>query len=408
MKTRYIVYIVIAAVIGFLIYNKFFSEAAQKRAAMNAKGPGGPGAGGPGGPGARGGAGGPGGGGPGGKRGGGPGGPGGGGPGGGGPGGSGGGRRGGPIAVNVMIVKDTTISNSIDVTGTIDANEKVNLISEVAGRITGIYFTEGSHVNKGQLLVKVNDQDLVASLKQNAYNIALAKQNESRNKQLLQKEAISQVEYETSLTGLNTLQAQADMIKAQIAKTEMRAPFSGTIGLRSVSPGGYLSPNTAIATLVNLDPAKVTFSVPEKYLAYIKQGSKISFNVVSSRDDFKATVYAIEPSIDVSSRTITVRAKASNSKGLLKAGSFAKINLALDQIPKTIMLPTEVVTPDIKGNKVFIYDNGIAVPRSVTTDLRTDTKIQITDGLKPGDSVIVSAIMQMRPKAQLKLIKVIK
>ena len=405
MKTRYIVYIVIAGVIGFLIYNKFFSEAAQKRAAMNAKGPGGPGGPGAGGPGGRGGEGG----GPGGKRGGGgPGGPGGGPGGAGGPGGPGGGRRGGPVAVNVMIVKDTTISNNIDVTGTIDANEKVNLISEVAGRITGIYFTEGAHVSKGQLLVKVNDQDLVASLKQNAYNIALAKQNESRNKQLLQKEAISEVEYQTSLTSLNTLNAQADMIKAQIAKTEMRAPFSGTIGLRSVSPGGYLSPNTAIATLVNLDPAKITFSVPEKYQAFIRPGSKISFNVASSRNDFKATVYAIEPSIDVSSRTITVRAKAANPGGVLKAGSFAKINLALDHIPKTIMLPTEVVTPDIKGNKVYIYDNGIAVPRSVTTDLRTDTKIQITDGLKPGDSVVVSAIMQMRPKAQLKLIKVIK
>jgi membrane fusion protein (multidrug efflux system) len=390
MKTRYIVYIIIAAVIGYLIYNKFFSDAAEKRAAMSAKGPGGPG--GAGAAGGRGGAGGPGG-----KSGGGPGGP-----------GGAGGKRGGPVAVNVMIVKDTTISNNIDVTGTIDANERVSLISEVSGRITGIYFTEGSYVRKGQLLVKVNDQDLVASLKQNAYQIALAKQNEGRNKQLLQKEAISQVEYETSLTGLNTLNAQADVIKAQIAKTEMRAPFSGTIGLRNVSPGGFLSPNTAIATLVNMDPAKVTFSVPEKYQAYIRPGSKISFTVASTRDDIKASVYAIEPSIDVNSRTITVRAKAPNPKGTLKAGSFAKINLALDQIPKTIMLPTEVVTPDIKGNKVYIYDNGVAVPRSVTTDLRTDTKIQVTDGLKPGDSVVVSAIMQMRPKAQLKLIKVIK
>ncbi len=379
MKTRYIVYIVIAAVIGFLVYNKFFSEAAKKRAAMSAKGPGGPGAGGAGGKG----------GGPGGK------------------GGAGGGKRGGPIAVTVMIVKDTTISNDIDVTGSIEANERVNLISEVSGRITGIYFNEGSHVNKGQLLVKVNDQDLEASLKQSQYQIQLAKQNENRNKQLLQKEAISQVEYETSLTSLNTLNAQADMIKAQIAKTELRAPFSGTIGLRNVSPGGYLSPNTAIATLVNMDPAKITFSVPEKYQAYIRPGSKISFTVASSMDDVKASVYAIEPSINVGSRTITVRAKAPNPKGLLKAGSFAKINLALDQIPKTIMLPTEAVTPDIKGSKVFIYENGVAVPRSVTTDLRTATKIQVTDGLKPGDSVVVSAIMQMRPKAQLKLIKTI-
>ncbi|MEO8886334.1 MAG: efflux RND transporter periplasmic adaptor subunit [Mucilaginibacter sp.] len=372
MKTRYIIYIILALVVSFLIYNKFFSARAKKLAAVNATkggGPGGSGKGGKGGP------------------------------------GSGGGRRNGPIPVKVMVVKDTVLNNNIDVTGTIDANEKVSLVSETAGKITGIYFNEGSYVKKGQLLVKVYNQDMQASLAQNNYNIALAKQNEYRNGVLLKKEAISQQEYDISLTSLNTLKAQADVIKAQIAKTEIRAPFSGTIGLRSVSPGGYLSPNTSIATLVNMDPAKVTFSVPEKYQSYIKPGSKISFTVTSSLDNFKATVYAIEPSIDVNSRTITVRAKAANPKGLLKAGSFAKINLALDQIPNAIMLPTEAITPDIKGDMVFIYKNGVAVPRPVTTDLRTDTKIQITSGLKPGDSVVVSAIMQMRPKAKLKLIK---
>jgi membrane fusion protein (multidrug efflux system) len=374
MRTRYIIYIILAVVVSFLIYNKFFSARAKKLAAVNAtKG------GGPGGSGGRGGR--------------------------GGPGGGRGGRGGGPIPVRVMVVKDTVLNNNIDVTGTIDANEKVNLVSEAAGKITGIYFKEDSYVKKGQLLVKVYNQDLQASLAQNNYNIALAKQNEYRNSILLKKEAISQQEYDISLTSLNTLKAQADVVKAQIAKTEIRAPFSGIIGLRSVSPGGYLSPNTAIATLVNMDPAKVTFSVPEKYQAYIKPGSKISFTVASSMDDFKATVYAIEPSIDVTSRTITVRAKAPNPKGLLKAGGFAKINLALDQIPKAIMLPTEAITPDIKGDKVYIYKNGTAVPRPVTTDLRTDTKIQITSGLKPGDSVVVSAIMQMRPKAKLRLIK---
>jgi len=372
MKTRYIVYIVLAAVVGYLIYNKFFSPRAKKLAAINAVKGGGPG-------GAKGGK--------------------------GGPGGPGGRRGGGPIPVRVMVVKDTVINNDIDVTGTIDANERVNLVSEAAGKITGIYFQEGSYVKKGQLLVKVYNQDLQASLAQNNYNIALAKQNEYRNSILLKKEAISQQEYDISLTALNTLKAQADVVKAQISKTEIRAPFSGTIGLRSVSPGGYLSPNTSIATLVNMDPAKVTFSVPEKYQPYIKPGSKISFTVASSMNDFKATVYAIEPSIDVNSRTITVRAKAGNPKGVLKAGSFAKINLALDQIPHAIMIPTEAITPDIKGDKVYIYKNGTAVPRPVTTDLRTDTKIQITSGLKPGDSVVVSAIMQMRPKAKLRLIK---
>jgi membrane fusion protein (multidrug efflux system) len=240
------------------------------------------------------------------------------------------------------------------------------------------------------------------------YQETLAKQNEYRNKILLQKEAISQQEYDTSLTSLNSLKAQGDVIKAQISRTEIRAPFSGTIGLRNVSPGGYLSPQTSIAQLVNIDPAKVTFSVPERYLSIIGPGSKIRFNTESSRETFTATVYAIDPSIDINSRTITVRAKAPNPKGLLTAGSFAKINLTLDQIPKTILLPTQAVIPDLKSNLVYLYKNGVAVAQPVKTDMRTDTKIQIIDGLQPGDSVVVSGIIQMRPKVPLKIAKVIK
>ena len=307
-----------------------------------------------------------------------------------------------------MIVKDTTVDNNFDVTGTIDANEKVNLVSETAGAITGIYFNEGSPVQKGQLLVKVYNQDLVAALKQNDYQVALAKQNEYRNSILLQKEAISQQEYDTSLTSLNTLKAQSDVLKAQIAKTEIRAPFSGVIGLRNISPGGYLSPSTSIASLVNIDPAKVTFSVPERYLSMIKAGTKISFTIESSRKSFTAVVYAIEPAIDLSSRTITVRAKAANPDNLLKAGAFAKINLRLDQIAKTIMVPTQCVIPDLKDNKVFIYHNGIAEAKTVKTDLRTDTRIEITSGLKAGDSLIVSGLIQIRNKVPLKVLKVIK
>ncbi|MGZ3763609.1 MAG: efflux RND transporter periplasmic adaptor subunit [Mucilaginibacter sp.] len=358
MRTRYYIYLALALLVGFLIYNKFFSTKGKEAMAINAS-----------------------------KK---------------------GGRKTGPVPVNIMIVKDTAVTNNIDVTGTIDANEKVNLTSETAGNITGIYFKEGSRVQKGQLLVKVYNQDLIASLKQNEYQVALAKQNEYRNSILLQKEAISKQEYDTSLTSLNTLKAAGDVIKAQISKTEIRAPFSGTIGLRNVSPGSYLAPNATIASLVNIDPAKVTFSVPERYLALIKNGSKIKFKVESSRDNFGATVYAIEPAIDLNSRTITVRALAPNPNGLLKAGGFAKINLALDQIAKTIMIPTQCVIPDLKTSLVYVYHNGKALAKPVQTDMRTDTRIQVISGLKAGDSVVVTGLIQMRPKVPLKIVKVIK
>jgi membrane fusion protein (multidrug efflux system) len=362
MKIRYIVYVIIAAVVAYLLYSKLWGPKAKESAAItagNAKGKDGK-------------------------------------------------KKTGPVPVKIMIVKDTVVINNIDVTGSIDANERVSLISQTAGNITGIYFKEGSYVKKDQLLVKVYNQDLEASLKQNEYQIALAKETEYRDKVLLEKEAVSKEEYETSLTSLNSLKAQGDVIKAQISRTEIKAPFSGTIGLRNVSPGSYLSPATPIATLVNIDPAKVTFSVPEKYLPLIQPGSKISFTVASSGKSYDAKVYAIEPSIDASSRSITIRAEAANPKNELKAGSFAKINLTLDQIPKTIMVPTECVTPDLKSSKVFVYKNGFAVAKFVQTDLRTDTKIQVTGGLKAGDSLVVSGIIQMRPKVALKITKVIK
>lgn len=307
-----------------------------------------------------------------------------------------------------MIVKDTAFSTSIDVTGTIEANEQVELRSETAGNITGIYFNEGGHVQKGQLLVKVYDKDLQASLKQIQVQIKLAQQTEYRNKVLYSKEAISKEEYDISLTSLNSYQAQADLVKAQISKTEVRAPFSGIIGLRNISPGGYLSPQGSIATLVNIDPAKITFSVPEKYLSLIHVNSKIKFNIESSRQTFTGVVYAIEPNIDITSRSITLRARADNKTGILKAGSFAKIHFDLDQIPKTIMVPTEAVIPDIKGSNVFLAKNGLAVQKSIKTDTRTDAQLQVVSGLKAGDSLIVSGIIQMRPKVAIKVVKVIK
>jgi membrane fusion protein (multidrug efflux system) len=358
MKPKYIIYPLLILLIGYLVYQKFYSAKAKEVSAQ-----GGPGK----------------------KT-----------------------KKNNIIPVNVMIVKDTAFANSIDVTGTIAANEQVELRSETAGNITGIFFTEGSHVEKGQLLVKVYDKDLQASLKQIQVQIKLAEQTEYRNKVLFSKEAISKEEYDISLTSLNSYKAQADLAKAQISKTEVRAPFSGIIGLRNISPGGYLSPQGSIATLVNIDPAKITFSVPEKYLSLIHVNSKINFNIESTLKTFTGVVYAIEPNIDVNSRSITLRAKANNKSGVLKAGSFAKIHFALDQVPKTIMIPTEVLIPDIKGNTVFIAKNGKAVQRPIKTDTRTDKSIQVISGLNAGDSLVVSGIIQMRPKVAIKVVKVIK
>ncbi|MFD1256368.1 efflux RND transporter periplasmic adaptor subunit [Mucilaginibacter terrae] len=361
MKIRYIVYIAIALIIGYLVYNKLHGD--NKKNSTEQGGGGG-------------------------KN-------------------TKGGKKGGPVPVMVQIVKDTVINTTIDITGTIDPNERVNLISQTAGNITAINFTEGARVTKGQVLVKVYDQDLQATLKQNEYQITLAKQNEFRNRTLLEKEAVSRQEYETSLSEYNTLRAQADVTRAQIARTIIRAPFSGIIGLRNVSPGGYLSPSTSIATLVSTNPMKVTFNIPERYRSLVKNGSKITFNTAGSRKNFTAIVYAIDPAIDPASRTVNVRARAANPNNEITAGGFAKINLILEKSPRTIMVPTQCVVPDLKSSKVFIARNDTAYAVNVKTDNRTDTQIEVTEGLKIGDSIIISGIIQMRPKVPLKIVKVL-
>jgi len=366
MKLRYIVYIAIALIIGYLIYNKLHGDSSKEG------GPSAGAAGGKGGKDAKGGKG-----------------------------------KGGPVPVMVQIVKDTVFNNTINVTGTVDPNERVSLTSQAAGNITGIYFNEGSQVTKGQVLVRVYDADLQATLKQTEYQIQLAKENEYRNRTLLQKEAVSKQEYDTSLSSYNTLKAQADGIRAQLTRTVVRAPFSGTIGLRNVSPGGYLTPQTTIATLVNTNPMKITFSIPERYRSLVKAGTKISFNIASSRKNFSATVYAIDPEVDAVSRTVTVRARAQNPNNEITAGGFAKISMVLEQSTRTIMVPTQCVVPDLKSSKVFIARNDTAYARPVKTDVRTDTQIEIIDGLKPGDSLIISGIIQMRPKVPLKITKVL-
>lgn len=359
MRTKYIVYISLAIVIGFLVYNKFFSKKADK--IKFEQGSGGVGA-----------------------------------------------KKGSAaVPVIILVAKDTTLNSVIQITGTVSANEQVNLTSQIAGNVTDIYFKEGQQVKKGQLLVKVYDKDLQAQLKQNEYLLKLAQQNEGRNKTLLSKEAISQQEYDTSLSSFNTYKAQADFYRAQINRTEIRAPFSGRIGLRNISPGAYITPQSSIATLVNDNPAKITFTVPERYQSIMKPGNKITFKIDGLLKKFDGVVYAIEPNIDLRSRSVTLRARADNPKGELISGSFAKVDLTLSKIPNAMMIPTQAVQPILKGQQVFVMKNGKATAREIKTDIRTAARIQVISGIKSGDSVVTSGLIQVTENTPLKVIQVI-
>ena len=192
------------------------------------------------------------------------------------------------------------------------------------------------------------------------------------------------------------MQSQTQLIRAQLAKTQILAPFSGKIGLRSISSGEYITPSSTIARLVSTDPVKILFSIPEKYAGSVQLNTEISFNIAGSNTNYSARIYAIEPGIDLATRTLQLKAKASNPKGELLPGSFAKINLPLSSTNDAILIPTESVIPVLQGKKVYISSGGKAKEVMVETGTRTDKQILITSGLGVGDTVITTGIMAIK------------
>lgn len=308
-----------------------------------------------------------------------------------------------PISVNAIIAKSEDFSNALTLSGSIEANEQIEVRSEVSGIVEKIAFNEGSFVSKGQLLFKVNDVELRAQLAQANTRQNLASENERRAKLLLQKEAISQEEYDIASADFRTAQAQTQLIRAQIAKTSVRAPFSGKIGLRSISPGTYITPTTMVAKLVSTNPLKISFSIPEKYAADIKVNSQINFTVNGLEEKYSAKIYAIEPEIETTTRTLKIRAVAQNNNGKLLPGTFANVELPLTTIKDAIVVPTEAIIPVQGGKKVFIANNGKAKEVMVETLTRTEKDVVITSGLTVGDTILTTGVMSLKNEADIKV-----
>ncbi len=322
-----------------------------------------------------------------------------------GPGTSKGGAQG--AQVEGIVVTTGKFNNDLEISGTIEANESVALQSEVAGLVTNIYFKEGSNVSKGSQLVKINDRDIQAQLQEALTKQKLSATNEGRAKQLLAKGAISQEEYDTSLADLESLRAQAQLIRTQLARTIIRAPFSGKIGLRNISVGEYLTPSKIIANLMSTNPVKLSFAIPEKYASQIDVNSGVNFTTGGSSKSHTAKVFAIEPGINTQTRTLNIKALATNPNNELLPGAFAKIKLALSMMENAILIPNEAVIPVLKGKTVFISSNGKAKQVEVVTETRTSSEILVTSGLKVGDTVLTTGAMSLKPDMPVK-VKLIK
>ncbi len=282
-------------------------------------------------------------------------------------------------------------------TGDVIAGEQIDLMSEVSGRIIKIGFQEGREVTKGQLLIKLNDDELQASFSRARQEIQLLKDQVGRQEQLLDIKGISQEAYDIAQNNLLVKQSEIQILQAQIDQTEIRAPFGGTVGLKYVSEGANITPATRIASLQSVKPVKIDFSVPERYSPRIKVGQKIFFTISSLPDTLEAEIYAVEPRIEASSRSLQIRALYPNTDDHLRPGAFANVHIRLPEAGSVIEIPANALIPALQGAKVLLSKNGKVKEQNIRIGQRFENTVEVKEGLQEGDTIITSGILQLKP-----------
>jgi membrane fusion protein, multidrug efflux system len=299
-----------------------------------------------------------------------------------------------------VLLRDRSVT-----TGTLQPNESVELRSEASGRLVEISFSEGDPVRAGDLLARINDDDLQARLRQVQARRELVEQREFRQRRLLEEGGVSREIYEATVGELDVLQADMDVLRAEIRRTEVRAPFDGVVGFRMVSPGSYLTPDRVITTLQDMDPLRLEFSLPIRYAGRTTRGSRVSFTVEGTDEVYEATIYAIDPALEEDTRTLGVRASVPNPRGRLLPGAFARVEVILEEIPDALAVPSIAVRPSLEGPLVYVYRDGRAHAIPVELGLRTRDEVQIVSGLAVGDRVILTGFQQLRDGMEVQAVE---
>lgn len=313
------------------------------------------------------------------------------------------GRGASALLVRYSVMQPMELVDGINISGSLIPNEEVDLSFETSGKITGIYFEEGTHVRKGQVLAKINDAPLQAQLKKLEAQYQSTKDRLDRQKALYEKEAVSKEAYQDAEANFNKLQADIEEVRAKLDQTELKAPFDGIIGLRQVSLGAYASPNTNVATLTNVQKLKIEFAVPERYAGILQDGASLTFTVEGIDEVFPAKVYATNSKVDQGTRTYQVRAIYDNSNGKLVPGRYVSVSLDTRVFHDALAVPSEAIISEMGIDKVFLYKAGKAIPQEITKGLRTDAQVQVLSGLNVGDTVITSGTMQLRTGMNVEL-----
>jgi membrane fusion protein (multidrug efflux system) len=307
-----------------------------------------------------------------------------------------------PIAIDVSIASVQDFSNSIEASGTVLAGEFVELKPEVSGRIVMLNIQEGKQVSEGTLLVKLFDDDLKAQLRKNETQLDIAIATEKRLKALLDVNGLNRQEYDQAVIQVNNIQADIDYTRAQIRKTEIRAPFTGSLGLRSVSKGAYVGPQDILATMQQTGILKIDFVLPEAFSSDIKVGGEVKV-MTDRKQQLTATVIALEPQVNVETRNIKARAIIKGNASGLNPGAFVKVLLDMGQGKKSILVPSNSIIPETRNKKMVLIKGGKAKFTIVETGYRGEDKIEILSGIEPGDTFAINGILFLKPDAEVKI-----
>ena len=301
------------------------------------------------------------------------------------------------LKVQGIIAGQVSRTENITTTGTVLPGEKVDRKSEMSGRVVQMNFKEGTFVKKGQTLVKLDDATLQAKRKKILLQIELEVIKEKRQKQLLSAKAISQEEYDLTEANLNILKSNVDIINTQIAETVITAPFQGVVGFRNISIGAMITPADVITTLHSIQPVKIEFSVPERWSKDLKTGQSISFTISSDKKVRKANIYAIDPQINPNNRSLVLRAMYQNPGGEILPGAFTDIKIAEGIKVSFVAIPSMAYVPDISGALVYLQKEGKVIPVKVIAASRSESEVFLESGVTPGDTVITTGLLQLKP-----------
>jgi membrane fusion protein (multidrug efflux system) len=312
-------------------------------------------------------------------------------------------KDGGPKAaiVDVIIASNQKINKQIEVNGSVLPNEMTTIQSEVSGRVTFLQIPEGASVAAGTVLARINDADLKASQQKINVQLDLAQKNETRLKKLLSIGGINQADYDVVLNQVNTLKADLAVLQAQLDKTVIKAPFAGTLGLRMISMGAYLTPATVITTIQQVNQLKIDFSVPEFYAQKIKKGAVVHVQSSDNKTKADAVVIATEPLVNATTRNLKVRAVLKGQS--FNLGAFVKISIDATAPANSILIPSNCIIPESTVKKVVVVKDGVGQLVEVETGERNEGLVQIVKGLSVGDSIAVSGVLFVKPNSPVKV-----